>query len=148
MSNAPRRIAAVIALTLLAVVIGTRITRPHHQPSSGMPTSYTAPNPGPAATVAAAFVQQWSALKPGQTPTQWVTAIRALTTPDLGQALANTNTSTLPNTTVTTPTTIRYTSTTSTLLVVPLTNGATVLITVDTTGPRPLVSDIQPNEGN
>jgi hypothetical protein len=106
------------------------------------------PDVGPATDVAVRFTTRWAARPAGQTKTQWLDALRPMVTQQLAAGLTYTDPETLPGGTPDGQPTVRYASTASTLVSVPLSSGAPVLVTVVQDGGQWRVSDIQPSVGD
>lgn len=155
--RSPRRLA-VSAVTLLVVVLvgGSALFGRGDAGGAGRaePAAATAkpaaqvPDADPYVDAALAFVQQWSQLKPGENAGAWLARVAPLVTPDLEAALKTTDPANLPGVGPQGEPVVRFVSQTSSLVAVPLTDGSSVLVTVVIGGQQPLVSDVQPNEGD
>lgn len=106
------------------------------------------PNAAPYVSAAVAFVRQWSQLKPGETTDGWLGRVSPLATTELAAALKTTDPVNLPGVGPEGEPVVRFVSQTSGLVAVPLSDGSSVLVTVVVGGPKPLVSDVQPNVGD
>lgn len=106
------------------------------------------PDVGPATDVAVRFTTRWASKPAGQTRTQWLDGLRPLVTQQLAAGLAYTDPEALPGGKPQGQPTVRYVSTASTLLAVPLSGGSQVLVTVVQDGGQWRVSDVQPAVGD
>jgi hypothetical protein len=156
--RSPRRLIVSAATILAVVLIGGSILFDNapgqadgRDTSSGSATavpSAQVPSADPYVGAAVAFVREWSQLKPGETAVGWQARVVPLATPDLAAALRTTDPANLPGVGPEGEPVVRFLSQASGLIAVPLSNGSSVLVTVVTGGPQPLVSDIQPNVGD
>jgi hypothetical protein len=152
----PRRLVGVVLVPiLLLVLIGSFWSgRLSGEGSSGaggsVPTvSAQVPDAAPFVTAAVRFVNTWGKLAPGQTPDEWRDAVRALATTDLSTRLDQTDLNGLVNASASGKPDVRFLTTASALVAVPMTNGRPVLITVvNNDNQRWLVDDVQPDIGN
>jgi hypothetical protein len=101
-------------------------------------------------TTAVHFVQEWARIRPGETAAQWQRRLAPLATDDLAAALRLTDPSSLPDAAPSGEPDVRFVAQSSALVAVPLSTGATVLVTViDSPGGGGWrVSDIQPDTGD
>lgn len=152
----PQRLIGVALVPILSLVLigsfwsGLR----HGEDGSGaggpVPTvSAQVPDAAPFVTAAVRFVNVWGRLAPGQTPDEWRGTVRALATPDLASKLDQTDLNGLVNASASGKPDVRFLTTTSALVAVPMTNGRPVLVTVvNSDNQRWLVDDVQPDVGN
>jgi hypothetical protein len=107
------------------------------------------PDAAPFVTAAVRFVNVWGRLAPGQTPDQWHEAVRTLSTPELASRLDQTDLNALVEASASGKPSVRFVTTTSALVAIPLTSGETVLVTVvNNQSQHWLVEDVQPDVGN
>jgi len=152
----PRRLIGVVVVPILSLVIagslwsGQRIGEDGSGTRGPAPSaSAQVPDAAPFVTAAVRFVNAWGRLAPGQTPDEWHSTVRALATPDLSTKLDQTDLNGLVNAAVSGKPDVRFLTTTSALVAVPMTNGSPVLVTVvNNDNQRWLVDDIQPDVGN
>jgi hypothetical protein len=152
--QSPRRLILVIGGPLLvAVILGSAWSANRNGPStdtasSGRPTAQV-PDAQPFVTAAVDFVWVWGHLDPGESERDWHRAVNERATTELATALDLTDPKALPNARPLGTPTVKALTSTSTLVLVPLDSGSSVLVTVvaddDNTW---LVQDIQPNTGN
>jgi hypothetical protein len=127
--------------------VGTSGAEPEPTPTSV--SSAAVPEAQPYVDTAVRFVTAWSTTRSGETPAQWHARVEKLTTPELGAALKETDTETLPGSPPAGRPSVRYLSGDSGQVAVPLANGDSVLVTV-VAGSRSTwqVSDVQPDLGD
>jgi hypothetical protein len=153
--HSPRRLlgVVVVALAVLVGVIGVLQTgRSDARPGPRASTSVAGalPDTGPAVGAAVTFTRAWASKPAGSSAEQWRQQLTALVTPDLARGLAATDPASLPGGQPHGTPTLRFVSTASCLVEVPLSSGRSVLVTVvlsDADG-HWLVSDVQPATGN
>jgi hypothetical protein len=139
---------------LLLVVVGTIWSGQRDDGTAGMgdPAAVAnaqVPDAAPFVTAAVRFVNVWGRLAPGQTPDQWHEAVRALSTPELASALAQTSPESLPGISVSGKPSVRYVTPADAIIAVPMTNGHSVVVSVISTDAKTwLVRDVQPDTGN
>ena len=157
----PRRLMTIVGVPIvLLVAVGSFLTghrtggtstaarTPAAVASSSPSVQAQVPDATPFISTAVRFVGVWARLAPGQTPAQWHRSVDALVTPDLAKTLDLTDTRGLADSTASGTPVVRFVSTDSSLIAVPLASGRTVLVTVVSSGGSWLVSDIQPDQGN
>lgn len=153
----PRRLIAVLAAPIaVLVVIGSIWSGQHRGDDAGSTRSgqvaaanAQVPDATPFVTAAVNFVNVWGKLAPGQSADQWHSAVRALATPDLSAKLDQTDPNGLVGASATGRPEVRFVSSTSSLVAVPMANGRTVVVTVVRgEGSNWLVDDVQPDVGN
>jgi hypothetical protein len=156
----PRRLAVIGLSMVIVIFAGSSAlfgngSSDHTDPKStsiaaSTPTVTAAaiPDSGEYVTAAVNFVKLWSQLKPGQTAAQWQASLAPLTTPELGKALQTTDPADLPGVGPEGEPVIRFLAQGSALIAVPLSSGASVLVTVVSGISRPQISDVQPNTGD
>jgi hypothetical protein len=153
--HSPRRLA-VTAVVILAVVLlggsalfGDRGGDQGNKGNQARPAATAqVPDAAPYVDAAVAFVEKWSPQPKNESTEQWAATLTPLTTPELGEALATTNTAELPDSPPSGDPVVRYVADSSALVAVPLANGSSVLVTLVDGDQRVLVSDIQPNVGD
>lgn len=156
--QSPRRLALLVGIPVGAVLLGGSLLSLHGDSTRGAASLNTAPtasvhadvpNAQPFVTAAVDFVRVWARLAPGQTASQWHDAVRALATPELATALDLTDPASLPNSVPSGKPVVRFVTSTSGLVSVPLSNGTSVIATVVTHDQHSwLVDDIEPETGN
>jgi hypothetical protein len=153
----PRRLITVLAVPLVLTVIAASLWSGYGKGDGGGRSDLAAaaaanaqmPDAAPFVTAAVTFVNVWGRLAPGQTPQQWHDAVRALATPDLATKLQQTDTASLEGATATGKPQVRFVTTTSALIAVPMSNGHTVVVTVVSGQDKNwLVDDVEPDVGN
>jgi hypothetical protein len=152
----PRRLIGVVLVPILSLVlIGSfwsgRLSGEDGSGAGGSVPAVSAqvPDAAPFVTAAVRFVNVWGKLAPGQTPDEWHGAVRTLATPDLSTKLDQTDLNGLVNGSASGKPDVRFLTTTSALVAVPMTNGHPVLVTVvNNENQRWLVDDVQPDVGN
>jgi hypothetical protein len=110
---------------------------------SGLPFGARMPDAGGAVRAAVGFVAVWARPRDG-----WHTAVEALATPQLATALDVTDPGKLPDADPTGVPVVRSLAEDSAMVVVPLSTGQTVVVTVIPSGGGWLVHDIEPDVGN
>jgi len=150
--HSPRRLL-VVAVALLAVVIGigagVRALTPGPAPTASRPPAPVAvAEAGPAVAAAVSFARAWATKAPTATVEQWRAGVQPLVTPEFGRLLATTDPAALPGGGPTGQPAVRFLSSASSLVEVPLSTGRRVLVTVVLLGGRWLVSDVQPLVGD
>lgn len=150
--HSPRRLL-LVAVALLAVVIGigaaVRVLTPRSTPQAAPSSAPVAvANAGPAVAAAVTFTRAWASKAPSASPEQWRAGLAPLVTPELGRLLATTDTAALPGGGPTGQPGVRFLSSASSLVEVPLSTGRRVLVTVVLLGGHWLVSDVQPLAGD
>jgi len=158
--RSPRRLAVIAILAIGGVLAIGNLTHGSVQPSAAPaatpattpPASVPAqvPDAQPFVTTAVHFVQEWARIRPGETAAQWQRRLAPLATDDLAAALRLTDPSSLPDAAPSGEPDVRFVAQSSALVAVPLSTGATVLVTViDSPGGGGWrVSDIQPDTGD
>lgn len=153
----PQRLIAVLAVPLLVTLLVASLWSVHSHGSGGNDNAGVAaaaanaqiPDATPFVTTAIKFVNVWGRLAPGQSPDQWHEAVNALATPELATALAKTDTSSLPGSSIAGKPSVRYMTASDAIIAVPLSDGTSVVVSVITkNGNTWLVRDIQPDVGN
>jgi len=154
--TSPRRLAVTVGGLILLFVIGGSIVNGAGGAGAGGP----APTPTavrsaegletqPFVDTAVRFVDAWSSKKDGETDDQWHDRVAKLSTPELGAALAETDTGTLPDSPPGGTPKLRYAATDSGQVAVPLADGSTILVTVVAASRSTWqVSDVQPDVGD
>lgn len=153
--SSPRKLVLLVGGPILVALLVASFwsARNHGDTVSGSLTkspsvSAQVPDAQPFVTAAVNFVRVWGRLAPGQSDEDWHAAVRALATPELGKTLDLTETGGLPGASPSGKPQVRFVTTTSALVAVPLDNGHSVLATVVVSGDDWLVDDIQPDVGN
>lgn len=156
--RSPRRLILLVGVPILAIVLGGALWNGNRDSAAGSGSTSgggsTAsgaaqlPDSGAYVSAAITFVGVWGRLAPGQTAAQWHDAVRALSTQDLGQSLDRTDPTSLPGAGPTGTPQVRFLSSSSALIAVPLANGHSVLVTVVRGGNGMLVNDVEPDVGN
>jgi hypothetical protein len=151
----PRRLLLIVGGLIVAVVVVSSIisARGNGDDASGALSRNPAagaqvPDAEPFVNAAVAFVAAWGKLAHGQSAEEWHAAVRELATPDLGTTLDLTDTSDLPDALPSGTPQVRFITSSSAMVAVPLDNGSAVLVTVVNSGDGQLVDDIQPDVGN
>jgi hypothetical protein len=152
--SGPRLVLVLVGLVAVLLLGGWLLSG--HGPSGGRTgagTSTTSsavglPEVGPATDVAVRFATLWAAKPANQTKTQWLEGLRPLATQQLAAGLAYTDPANLPGGKPNGTPTVRFVSTASTLIAVPLSGGGPVLVTVVQDGGQWRVADIQPAVGD
>lgn len=153
----PQRLIAVLAVPTLALLIGASLWSDQRGAAGDTGAASAAaaaanaqvPDATPFVAAAVHFVNVWGQLAPGQTPTEWHDAVRALATSDLGKKLDQTDPASVESATASGKPQVRFIAMTSALIAVPMTNGHTVVVTVvNGQGQKYLVDDVEPDVGN
>jgi hypothetical protein len=153
----PRRLIGLVAVPVLLLVLLGSVWSGRQGDNGDGGTQGAAvaavnaqvPDATPFVTAAVKFVNVWGELAPGQTADQWHAAVRALATPDLGSKLDQTDPNSLVGAAATGKPEVRFVTSTSALIAVPMANGRTVVVTVvNKQGSNWLVDDVEPDVGN
>jgi hypothetical protein len=158
--RSPRRLAVIAILAIGGVLAIGNLTHGSAQPAAAPSATPTAtappasvaaqvPDAQPFVATAVHFVQEWARIRPGESAAQWQRRLAPLATDELAAALRLTDPSSLPDAAPSGEPNVRFVAQSSALVAVPLSTGATVLVTViDTPGGGWRVSDIQPDTGD
>ncbi len=158
--QSPRRLALVVGTPIVILLAVGSLASLHGNSNRGTAALSTdagaspsvkadVPDAQPFVTAAVNFVRVWARLAPGQTPSEWHSAVRALATPELATALDLTDPASLPDSSPSGDPTVRFVTSTSALISVGLSNGTSVIATVVTRDHDSwLVDDIEPDTGN
>jgi hypothetical protein len=151
--HSPRRLLVVVGVLLVVVLglgAGIRALLPHDRVAAASPPAAAGSvvGSGPAIDAAVTFTRAWAAKPASATPEQWRRTLSALVTPDLARGLAVTDPSSLPGGAPAGQPLVRFASVSSSLVEVPLSTGARVLVTVVLVDGHWLAQDVQPAAGD
>lgn len=151
--QSPRRVMVAVVVVLALGLAGSAAfgltgSKAKPVPAAAPVIPAQVPQAGPYVSHAVLFVKLWSQLQPGQTPAEWASLLGPVTTPELGEALKTTDPSMLPGVPQQGMPAVHSINQTSAIVAVPLADGSSVLVTVVDEGPRLLVYDVQPNQGD
>jgi hypothetical protein len=151
--HSPRRLLGVLVVVLAIIVgVGAVLQSARSPDRTGTAPSASAPavlpDTGPAISAALTFATAWASQPASTSAEQWRQGLEQLVTPELAKGLALTDPAQLPGGRPQGQPTVRFVSTSSALIQVPLSTGRSVLVTVVLAGSRWLVSDVQPFTGD
>ena len=151
--SGPRLVLVLVGVVAAVVIGGWLLSGRNGGGGTAAPAGTTSaaaglPEVGPATDVAVRFTTLWAAKPANQSKAQWLDALRPLATQQLTAGLAYTEPASLPGGKPSGAPTVRFVSTDSTLIAVPLSTGSPVLVTVVQDGGQWRVSDIQPAVGD